>query len=248
MVVQKKIKKGEVHTFAFYVSSIKHNSIDKKIVLRDADLVHRMFRVVRLEAGHACVLFDKAQHALVTIVSIDKKEVVCEYNKVEQNKTPTPFATYLLPLLKKDALQEAVYSLVEVGINKIQLVITEKSRHSITDKEFERLKKTVIAAAEQAKNYTLSELCEPKSLLTVMQTLPNQDEKILFDETGGSFFQLREALIQKPFVLLIGPEGGLSSDERKKAQDYSFKLCVLTSTILRAVQAAAISAGLFRLR
>ena len=249
MDVQKKVKKDRAHQFAIYIHNLADCFQDKKVIkVRDTDIVHRMVRVVRFLTGDKVVLFDRQQYVCAEVTDFDKHQVLLYVLEQNNNIVLQPSITYLLPLLKKDSLQHAVYALTEVGVSKIQLVVTAKSRQSITAKELERLQKTVIAAAEQSKHYAMPVLLAPLQLLKIVQVIPEDYKKVVFDVQGSSFFQLRDRMKDSNLCLLVGPEGGFVTDELNHLQQYNFKFCILTSTILRAVQAVSLSAALFRLR
>ena len=60
-----------------------------------------------------------------------------KYNTILQ-----PHITVLLPLLKRDDLDTVLYSLVEMGVNTIQLMITKKvQRKWGKEKEYDRLQR-----------------------------------------------------------------------------------------------------------
>ena len=162
-----------------------------------------------------------------------------------------PTVTFLLPLLKRDDFEGALYSLAEIGVNSIQLVATHKTHTSWSDeRDGERARRILIAAAEQSKNYAMPELKAPVALDKALQAMNMTDStKIFFDPLGESFFAVMSALHgNQPdhIVLLIGPEGDLTAQEKEMVHQKGFIFCALTPTIVRAVQAAALGAGLVR--
>ena len=244
-------QQNQTHLFSLYAPSLIDTSwvSGAQVVLRDQQLVHRMVNVLRFDIGQECVLFDQQQHALVTIQNISKKEMILHVIGFYQHKPIEPHVTFLLPLLKKEALEQAVYSLCELGINQVQLVVTQKSRHQLMgDKEFQRLQNIVISAAEQSKQYAMLQLLQPKLLKYAVDDFANQSMGIVFDPAGKSFFALREKISLTPLVLLVGPEAGLTDQELKMVEKEGFYFAALTSTTLRAVQAIALGAGLVRLK
>ncbi|HSW75515.1 MAG TPA: RsmE family RNA methyltransferase, partial [Candidatus Saccharimonadales bacterium] len=182
------------------------------------------------------------------ILETTKKDIKIRVESLHSNHVMQPHLIFLLPLLKKEALEEAVYSLCEIGVNEIQLVATAKSKalSAVTSKELDRLRAIIIAAAEQSKNYTLSTLLEPKKLQDVISSFSQASQKIVFDVSGKSFFQIHKTT-EKNIILSVGPEGGFTNEELTFLQSHGFESCALTHTTLRAVQAVAISSGLFRL-
>ncbi|MBP6892108.1 RsmE family RNA methyltransferase [Candidatus Babeliales bacterium] len=252
------------HLFSLYIPNLKLDFwiIDQIVDLFDIDLIHRLSKILRFEIGDQIVFFNKKISVNVVIQEISKKNIKIKVQAIQFHELLTPHITFLLPLLKKEALEQAVYSLCELGVNKIQLVITQKSRQNLLhDKEFVRLQKIVISAAEQSKNYNFSELIAPKKLTEIISKISNVIPgfelesnvfNIVFDPKGQSFFDLHEKLYSArnslPINLLIGPEGGLVDQELQLVQKFDFALCTLTPTILTAVQAVALGAGLFRLK
>ncbi len=287
------------HIFSFYCPlSIQASWLAGSIVwLQDQDLIHRLIKVIKIQKDDQFVLFDKKQHVSVQVLAALKKEIQVRIISVQNNPDLKPKITYLLPLLKKEALEQAVYSLAEIGVSEIRLVVTAKSRQSLmspvasssgltrgsssektSSKEFQRLYSIVIAAAEQSKNYDFPELFESQALSDVVSDLSSSASKIVFDASGQSFFDVRTDLKPSPLIscgliqasplampdtaigssillkssqeviLLVGPEGGITQDELSwLVEKQSFQTCALTQTTLRAVQAVAVSAALFRL-
>ncbi len=242
------------HIFSLFTPNLSLNSwlIEQVIIVTDVDLIHRLVSVLRFVSGDHVVFFNQQCVVHVLIQEVSKKNIkVCVQN-IQKHHQLLPQVTFLLPLLKKEALEQAVYSLCELGVNKIQLVVTQKSRQSLLhEKEFLRLQNIVIAAAEQSKNYSFSQLLRPQKLSESFNACV-QHFNVVFDPAGASFFDLREKFFQSSstlsFSLLVGPEGGLTEQELELVKKNEFVSCALTPTILTAVQAVALGAGLFRLQ
>ena len=240
------------HEFAFFVPQLNRINAQQNYMIHDSELVHRIAQVLRLQVGDTCMLFDSHIHAVVTIQEILKNKTI---NVRIIKSIPTialePTITFLLPVLKKEALEEAVYSLVETGVNRIVLVTTAKTqRHWSGDKELQRLQRIVIAASEQAKQFALVELIAPIQLKQALeQYVQNQKIALFFDAQGTI---VRDSLLFKKdsdkheIIALIGPEGDLVEEEKQLADTYGFVRVKLTPTILRASQAAALGAGIIR--
>lgn len=239
---------NQTHLFALFVSSVPLESwiCGQSVFLQDVDLIHRMIKVLRFAEGDQCIFFNEKIHIQINIQEIAKKNIVVQVLTVQKHQPLQPNITFFLPLLKKEALEQAVYSLCELGVNTIQLVITTKSRQALMhEKEFVRLQNIVIAAAEQSKNYNLSKIIMP----VVLSKIVAKDLKnIVFDPAGVSFFTLQKNSTCQSMGLLVGPEGGLTDPELKQVQKLGFVSCALTPTVLTAVQAVALGAGLFRLK
>ncbi|MFA5999288.1 MAG: RsmE family RNA methyltransferase [Candidatus Babeliales bacterium] len=243
--------KGSRHIFSFYspevISTVWVEGAT--ISVRNEELVHRLVKVVKVQDGDICVLFDSYVHATVTILQVTKKDIKIRVDELRNNVAIAPKISFLLPLLKKEALEEAVYSLCEIGVSEIQLVVTQKSRSlsAMTPKELDRLRGIVVAAAEQSKNYSFPVLQDPKNIKDAVGSINHEIDKIVFDASGKSFFEIHKKTAGKSVVLSVGPEGGLTFEELDILRDHGFDTCALTQTTLRAVQAVAVSSALFRL-
>lgn len=242
------------HQFALYASSLSQElrnwQAGDLIPIEDTELVHRITHVLRLKQFDEIILFDRIGHAVVTIQEITKKHVVCSVQSYVFNKIFEPSITVVLPLLKKEALEEALYATVELGASVVQLVKTEKTQRSWGGaKEYERAQRIMIAASEQSKNFAIPELHQPKTLRDVVQDGAEDEVKIFFDPEGRPLLSLMNMVHEtKPSsaVCLVGPEGDLTESEKALVAKHGFKECKLTPTVVRSVQALNVGLGALR--
>lgn len=242
---------SEKHQFALFYTNLSgflHSAQNKSFSLTDPNLVHRITSILRLGIGESLVLFDQSLHAQVTIADIVKhKSIRFELDYKKHNLIYKPEITVLLPLLKKDSFETALYSLAEIGVTTIQLLITHKSQQRWTPKDQERAQKILIAAAEQSKNFALPTLKTPLNLHDFLKESNTFDAKIFFDPVGILLSQTLQKITQpKHIALAIGPEGDLINEEKELLRSAGFVFSSLTPTILRACQAAALGAGIIR--
>jgi len=244
----------DTHIFALLVENLwqGNEQVQTTKLISDAETVHRLVKVLRCSLHDKFVFFDRMHNGLVEIVQMSKKDLTVKILHFQVNSERKPHITFLLPILKKEALEEAVYSLSELGADSIHLVVTQKSRQKLLHaKEFERLQNIVIAAAEQSKNYTYPTLFEPKKLSDIFTAdfmTKKDSNNIVFDGAGQSFFDIRSnRSLMHDTCLLVGPEGGLTEQEIAELEKSNFVACRLTQTTLRAVQAVAVGVGLFRI-
>ena len=146
------------HEFALFVESLSSQisrASQQILMISDEQLVHRMRHVLRLQLGDSCIAFDRHTRALATIEAfVGKKQVQLLIKEIEKTLFLQPKITFLLPLLKRDDYQGALYALAEVGVNEIQLIFTQKTSQQWSEnKDNERAQRIVIGAAEQSKNY-----------------------------------------------------------------------------------------------
>lgn len=241
--------KSSKHEFAVYYAQLSDLSKAKNIEITDHAVFHRILQVLRLEINDSIILFDQTMHASCTIESVSKKSLMLSVNNWTKNKVIEPTITFLLPLLKRDALETAIYSLVELGINTIQLIITGKTQSKwYGSHEHDRLFKIMIAAAEQSKNFAGANLYAPIPLIESMNTYAADSYQKIYADPQGLPLQktLEQIKKEQHVVLMTGPEGDLLDHEKRLLVDNHFIFCKLTPTMLRSSQAIALLSGIMR--
>jgi 16S rRNA (uracil1498-N3)-methyltransferase len=243
------------HEFAIHfpilTPLIANSSAQETLKIEDADLVHRIERVLRLKESEAFVLFDQYNHARCVLQKFENRRTMEVFLlEVGPNQALVPELLVWLPVLKRDDLEEAIYSMVELGVNVVQLLLSGKVQRAWGGpRELERLQRIIIAAAEQSKNFAYPDILEPISFDAFLQKRNAASRLLFFDVGGKSLFEVITALrVDTPaqIEILIGPEGDLSPDEKKALQNTSTITCALTPTILRARQAIALGVGAIR--
>lgn len=235
------------HMFSFFYKGL--SQLDEGMhVIEDDVLLHRLKNVIRAVVGQTIVLFDQQCHAEFVIEKFQGKSKCTGIVSTRQhNHTIKPSITFLLPVLKSEALHETVYNLAESGVTKIQLVSTEKTSAKLSLKHVEKLQKIVHAAAEQSKYYAFP-VVRPVVALRDVITNYQESQKFYFDVHGKQFQDWFSVIDdKKEIVLLAGPEGDLTDSEKEMVKQTGFVFCALTKTVLRSVRAISLGATLFRL-
>ena len=251
----KAIEKKKKHEFALFVNSLSLLTQGKKpadeLVLSDENIVHRIMHVLRLRIKDECILFDKhIKISAIITAFIGKKQISLTIQSIHETTILKPHITFLLPMLKRDDLQAALYGLAEIGVTVIQLVFTQKTEHSWNNKrDGERAERIMISAAEQSKNFVYPEIRHPIALDEALKQYGATEIKIFFDPEGNNAFDVMQAMRNTKtcdIVLLIGPEGDLHQKEKELVKKEGFLFCALTPTVIRAFQAAILGAGFIR--
>ena len=129
---------------------------------------------------------------------------------------------------------------VELGVGRLQPVICQRTQAKRLG--VERLKATIIAAAEQCERLDLAGLESEVKLQTLLKEWPPTDFLVVGMEVGPTpsltdiFRDLNPA---QKISFLVGPEGGFSADEQAYFARLPFvKTVGLGPRILRAETAA----------
>jgi 16S rRNA (uracil1498-N3)-methyltransferase len=188
---------------------------------------HYLLRVMRVAEGDVVILCDDITGEWnARVEAAGKRDVTLRVSERLRPREPVPDFWLCAALLKKDRFDLVLEKATELGVARIQPVLT---RRCVADKlNLERARATVTEAAEQCARTALPELVEPMKLDALLRAWPLERTLFFADEQGGE--PAREAFATDgPAALLIGPEGGFDDAER---------------TAIRALpQARAISLG-----
>lgn len=243
------------HEFALYSAYVSSACLDKKlssvITIVDEQLWHRLKHVLRAQPGSIVCLFDQEIAIEAQLCAFgSKNQLQFSLVSVIPKNNLSPHITVMLPLLKREALAEALYSCVELGANHVQLVTTEKSQHAWSvERDNQRCQKIMIAAAEQSKQFTLPTIGNPITLVNAVAALPQNSFRVHCDPAGTTLWDILGQIEDtKPstLVLSFGPEGDLTDTERTHLYQNQFVASALTPTVVRSTQALVIALGALR--
>lgn len=240
------------HVFAFYTPDVT-KIINRKVQadsfeITDPLLIHRICTVLRLEISDKIELFNDTHYINCIIAQINKKNILVEIESITNNIIQHPAIYWILPMLKRDAFEQSIYALAEIGVQEIQLTYTQKTKHGAIDqKDLDRAQKIIIAAAEQSKNFAMPKM---QPILPFEQLIYKisqiQAQKVFFDVLGEPIHKLIKNINNAPIIAMCGPEGDLTDAEKQMLLQANFNFYRLTKTILRSQQAISIGAGILR--
>lgn len=193
--------------------------------------------VMRLKLGAPVRLFDdRTGEWLAEVHEAHKRAVTLTVGERLRPREAVPDLWLVFAPLKKDPLAYLVEKATELGIARLQPVITART---IVDKvNSDRLRAHTIEAAEQCDRTALPVLAEPVRLAVLLRDWPADRTLLFADEQGGA--PLAEIATPSPAAILIGPEGGFTDQERVAIREVaSARAITLGPRILRAETAAA---------
>lgn len=174
---------------------------------------HYLAKVMRVAAGDTVVLCDDLTGEWASVIlSVGKREVVTEPRDLLRVREEVPDFWLCAALLKKPNFDLVLEKATELGVRRIQPIVT---RRCVADKlNTERARTIVTEAAEQCARTALPEMAEPVKLDALLRQWPEQRVLFFADEQGGQPALAAFAANQAPAGLLVGPEGGFDDEER----------------------------------
>lgn len=182
-------------------------------VALDGQQAHYLAKVMRVAAGDAVVLCDdRTGEWTARVAAVSKRDVVLVAEARTRPREEVPDFTLCAALLKKPHFDLALEKATELGVRRIQPLVT---RRCVADRlNPERARAIITEAAEQCARTALPELAEAVKLDALLRDWPADRVLFFADETGGEPAASAFAAHAGPAALLIGPEGGFDDAER----------------------------------
>ena len=182
-------------------------------IVIDGNPAHYLSRVMRIAPGDAVVLCDDATGEWATrVVDAGKRQVTLETVERLREREAVPDLWLCPALLKKDRFDLVLEKATELGVARIQPVLT---RRCVADKlNLERARMITTEAAEQCGRTALPELAEVTKLDALLHDWPEDRTLFFADEDGGEHAADAFCYHDGPSAILIGPEGGFDDAER----------------------------------
>ena len=206
---------------------------------------HYLARVMRVSPGDAVVLCDDSTGEwAASVIAAGKREVTLEPRERLREREQVPDFWLCAALLKKPHFDLVLEKATELGVRRIQPLVT---RRCVADKlNPERARAIITEAAEQCARTALPELAPADRLDSLLRGWPA--ERVLFfaDEQGGTQAAAAFAAHAGPAALLIGPEGGFDDAERAAVRAHPQARAIsLGPRILRGETAALAGCALW---
>lgn len=182
------------------------------------------------------------------IKKIENKIVWGNFIIKDKIKRPEHNLSLILGLPKDKALIPIIQKSSEIGVNNIYLIpVNFSDRKTLSENNIERLYRISKEACMQSGNYFLPKIVFNSKLKEFLShNLIKESLNFLADETSSSDNNLFTIINKLPIErfkninIFIGPEGGISDDERKILMDSNFYPVNLGPFILRTETAAIV--------
>ncbi len=207
----------------------------------DDESAHYVRTVLRLKKDAEIILFNgHGGEYLCVVGEVSRKSVLIAVGQRNERSVESPLQVTLgLGISRGDRMDLSVQKAVELGVNKITPLLTERCVVQFKgEKKPQRLvhwQKIVQHAAEQSGRTQLPELLEIEQLCNWVGG--QQGLKVFLDpyaETSLAELKPEDMKV----TLLTGPEGGFSDHERELAKAAGFIPVRLGSRILRTETAS----------
>jgi 16S rRNA (uracil1498-N3)-methyltransferase len=209
----------------------------------DGPAAHYLLNVMRLKDGDPLLLFDnRSGEWLGVIADAGKRSLSVQIERRTRPLEPVPDLWLCFAPVKKARLDWIIEKATELGVARLQPVITERT--IVERVKTERLEAQIIEACEQCGRTAVPALTEPVKLPQLIRDWSAKRALLFADEEGGTPFPAVDA--PAPAAILTGPEGGFTAREREMLLACpAVRRVALGPRILRAETAAIVATGLW---
>ena len=219
----------------------------QRLALPDDAAAH-LVRVLRLQPGDECVLFNGDGHDYAArITAANKRGVDAEVLSARAVDNESPLRVTLLQgIARGEKMDWILQKATELGIAAVVPVHSERSEVKLegerAGKRVAHWRSVLVSACEQCGRARVPALAGPKPLREAMADLAEVPRYLLDPEAGQAIAKLSAPA--DGCVLAVGPEGGWSPRDREVLRAAGFTGLRLGPRILRTETAgiAAIAA------
>lgn len=198
----------------FFCESIETESI------LDPVESHHLCRVLRAQKGTPVELFDgKGTLAEGVVERVDKKHTLIRSETITRTALPASGRVILaVSFAKGQRFDWIVEKCTELGVDHIAAVQFDRTVKLGNETAMERYRKISITAAKQSKRLFLPAVTGPAKFQATLDYLTSQypQSRLLYGEPDGvCLSEQSDSPHQTPdHIILVGPEGGLTEDEK----------------------------------
>jgi 16S rRNA (uracil1498-N3)-methyltransferase len=203
----------------------------------DGDEAKHLAQVLRIQSGATITVFDGlGNFAEARVLSVSKQRVDLLLELAESKSTPLPKITLAQAIPKGKNMDWIVQKAVELGVSKIQPLVTRNTIVSPGDEKAEKWRRTALEACKQCAQFTIPIIEDPMTIDAWLKSSDPSELKIIASlaENPQNF---RETLAAHPEIetisILVGPEGDFTLQETEAALTAGYVPVTLGDLVLR---------------
>ncbi len=222
-----------------------------RAVLR-GDEAHHLAKVMRVKPGDEIIVFDGGGcEWLARVAAVQRGEIALELlEQREMDREQGVAVTLAVALPKSERQRWLVEKSVELGVQRLVPLITDRGVAQPVDNALSRLRRTVVEASKQCGRNRLMEIAAPQpwtGFCAAVAVLG--DRRVMADPSGsedvGNLLDgWRTSRLASSLVFAVGPEGGWTEGERHSAASHGWQMVSLGPRILRVETAALLLASI----
>lgn len=219
-------------------------SINNRLKI-DTKIANHIKNVLRIRHNENIIVFNGNGKEYIAEIHHEKELVISIQNEIPSRQIDTHKIILAQSIPSSKHMDLAIQKSVEIGINEIVPIISERSHPGNHEKKKIHWENIIINATEQSNGLFLAKL---NNIITLERFLKETDQsdyqKICFHMSGRKISQSDKD--HKAHIILIGPEGGFSQEEIALVQRYNWNIISLGDRIFRTETASVVAQTILR--
>lgn len=224
-----------LHRFYLQNENFETLKTGDSFICKEEAIVRQIGLILRAKAGDRVRFFNNNAEWEFEILSISKKELICNAKESISLRIPKKRLILVQSLVKKDKFEWIAQKATELGVAEIIPVTTERSEKRGLDEK--RLQKIMIEATEQSGWGRIPKIHKVLNLEDSLKMLKKENIPTYILDMGG---EVVPKTSKSDVVLYVGPEGGWGDIDKKSFKEYKLKKISLGESVLRAETAAIV--------
>ena len=218
----------------FFSDTLSTNMIDKL----NKDQSHYLSKVMRVKESEVFSLFNKGGEWEAKILGITKNTVKFKITKQLRQKEINKELWLAFSPIKSNYQNFMLQKATELGVTKFLPIIFDRTVVRKINKD--RIEKILIEASEQSNRINVPTIEEAQDLNGFLK---KNSMNLIFTDLNSNIKKIdKSKFTDKPFCIIIGPEGDFSETEREKILSFKDVQSIkINENILRS-ETAVISA------
>ena len=207
--------------------------------------------VLRLKEGDPISLFNgQGGEFRATLSECSGKRVTASVADFTNTERESPLHIHLgIGMSRGDRMDWVIQKATEVGVTEISPLYTERTEVKLkgdrAEKKLRHWQQVSISACEQSYRNRVPVIHPPITVNQWLSSVEAEKKLVLHHRSQHSISELGEQQAASA-ALLIGPEGGLSTDEIKRAEKHSFMPLTLGPRVLRTETAPVVAISILQ--
>jgi 16S rRNA (uracil1498-N3)-methyltransferase len=210
----------------------------------DEEEAHHLVRVLRLRVGEEFEAIDGKGSRFSCVLERDAQGWFGRItNRLDDSRESPVRICLAQALIKKDKFEWVMQKAVELGVAEVIPLFTERTEVRLDEqrqqRKMNRWRRILSEAVKQCGRSHLPRLSSP---LTLRSLLEEERDAVAIALDEGQGTNLREFFRSSPelksCLLLIGPEGGWSQEDRRLLSEHGVTAIHLGARVLRAETAS----------
>jgi 16S rRNA (uracil1498-N3)-methyltransferase len=238
------IAKYEGNFMRFYVHPDSIFPLESIIKIKDKTEVHHIRDVMRLKKGDSVDIFNgQGIEFSCVIEELKREEIIITIKDKLIPKHGKPYNVTLYQAIpKKSKMDFVVEKTVELGVDRIVPMVTERTVPEIKDPaaRIERWKRIGLASSKQCGRRILPVISGIMDFSSALMDLKQKDLVIFasLDRESKPLKNILRGLSPKNIAVFVGPEGDFSPIEVSMVKVNGHSVCSLGNMVLKSDTAA----------